>query len=42
LKAGVMLAVHANRGNDTWLEDYEPAQDRLIRAACGAMRRLLA
>jgi len=41
LKAGVMLAVHANRANDTWLEDYEPAQDRLIRAACGAMRRLL-
>jgi uridine phosphorylase len=41
LKAGVMLAVHANRGNDTWLEDYEPAQDRLIRAAVGAMRRLL-
>jgi len=41
LKAGVMLAVHANRGNDTWLEDYEPAQDRLIRAAVGAMGRLL-
>jgi uridine phosphorylase len=41
LKAGVMLAVHANRANDTWLEDYEPAQDRLIRAAVGAMRQLL-
>ena len=41
LKAGVVLAVHANRGNDTWLEDYEPAQDRLIRAAVGAMRGLV-
>ena len=41
LKAGVALAVHANRGNDTWLEDYEPAQDRLIRIACETMYNLV-
>jgi len=41
LKAGVTLAVHANRGNDTWLEDYEPAQDRLIRIACETMYSLV-
>jgi uridine phosphorylase len=34
LIAGAVLAVHANRANDTWLEDYEPAQDRMIRVAC--------
>jgi uridine phosphorylase len=37
LISGVLLTVHANRGNDTWLEDYEPAQDRMIRLACQAM-----
>ena len=37
LRAGVLLAVHANRGNDTWLEEYEPAQERMIRVACEAM-----
>jgi uridine phosphorylase len=41
LQAGVLLAVHANRGNDTWLEDYEPAQDRLLRIACQAMHSLV-
>ena len=34
MKAGVLLAVHGNRGTDTWLEAYEEAQDRLIRIAC--------
>jgi uridine phosphorylase len=37
LKAGVLLAVHGNRATDAWLEDYEGAQDRLIRVACEAM-----
>jgi uridine phosphorylase len=41
LKAGVVLAVHANRGNNTWLEDYEPAQDRLISIACETMHALV-
>jgi len=34
LVAGAVLAVHANRATDTWLEEYEPAQDRMIRVAC--------
>jgi len=37
LKSGVLLAVHGNRGNDTWLEAYEGIQDRMIRVACQAM-----
>ena len=41
LKAGVVLAVHANRANDTWLEEYEPAQERMIQVACEAMWGLL-
>jgi uridine phosphorylase len=41
LKAGVLLAVHANRGNDTWLEAYEDVQRRMILVACQAMLRIL-
>jgi uridine phosphorylase len=33
MKAGVLLAVHGNRGTDTWLEAYEETQDYLIRIA---------
>jgi len=40
MKAGVLLAVHGNRGTDTWLEAYEEAQDRLIRIACQAMLQI--
>jgi len=38
--AGAVLAVHANRANDTWLEEYEDAQDRMIRVACESLYRL--
>jgi uridine phosphorylase len=41
MKAGVLLAVHGNRGTDTWLEAYEEAQDRLIRIACESMLQIL-
>jgi len=37
LRAGVLLAVHANRASDTWLEDFEPAQMAMLRIACTAM-----
>ena len=40
MKAGVLLAVHGNRGTDTWLEAYEEAQDRLIRIACESMLQI--
>jgi uridine phosphorylase len=40
LKSGVLLAVHGNRGNNTWLEPYEDTQDRLIRVACEAMLQI--
>lgn len=35
VRAGAILAVHAHRGNNGWLEDYEETQRNLIRA--GAM-----
>jgi uridine phosphorylase len=37
LRAGVLLAVHANRASDTWLEDFEPAQMAMLRIGCTAM-----
>jgi len=40
LQCGALLTVHANRANDTWLEEYEPAQDRMIGVACEALRRI--
>jgi uridine phosphorylase len=40
MKAGVLLAIHGNRGTDTWLEAYEDAQERLIRMACEAMLQI--
>ncbi len=41
LSAGVLLAVHANRATDGWLEDYELAQKTMIRVACDALSRLV-
>ena len=41
LVAGALLAVHANRGNDTWLEDFGPVQDEMIAVACQTMRALM-
>lgn len=38
--AGSLLAVHANRADDTWLEDFEPAQDLMIDIAARALRSL--
>ncbi len=39
--AGSLLAVHANRGTDTWLENFGPAQEQMIAVACDAMRHLV-
>jgi uridine phosphorylase len=40
LAAGALLAVHANRAIDQWLEDFGPAQDAMIRVACEALSHL--
>lgn len=37
IQVGAVLAVHGNRVTDQWLEDYEPAQKRLIAVACKAL-----
>ena len=42
LAAGALLAVHANRATDQWLEDFGPAQDAMIRVACEALHDLSA
>ena len=41
LIAGAILAVHANRATDDWLEDFAPAQDRMLRLGCDALRKLV-
>jgi uridine phosphorylase len=41
LSVGAVLAVHGDRISDRWLEDYEPAQETVIRVAVEAARRLL-
>ena len=41
LIAGVLLAVHGNRATDEWLEDFEEAQDRMIRMGCQALAKLV-
>jgi uridine phosphorylase len=41
LAVGAVLAVHGDRVSDRWLEDYEPAQERLLRVALAAARTLL-
>jgi uridine phosphorylase len=37
LQAGALLAVHANRATDAWLEAFEPAQLTMLRVACQAV-----
>lgn len=37
LTAGALLAVHANRATDAWLEDFGPAQDRMLLVGCEAL-----
>lgn len=39
--AGSLLAVHANRGTDSWLEEFGPAQEAMIKVACEAIHSLL-
>ena len=41
LVAGALLAVHANRASDTWLEEFAPAQDVMVAVACQAMHALV-
>jgi dihydroorotase len=41
MMAGVVLAVHANRSTDEWLEDFGEPQDQMIRLACDALHRLV-
>ncbi len=41
LVSGVLLSVHANRATDEWLEEYDVAQDAMIRVACGALAQLV-
>jgi uridine phosphorylase len=37
LQAGALLAVHANRATDAWLEAFEPAQLTMLHVACQAL-----
>ncbi len=39
--SGVLLAVHANRITDVWLEDFASAQLRMLNVACIAVTRLI-
>jgi uridine phosphorylase len=38
--AGAVLAVHANRATDQWLEDYVETQRNVVRIGLGALSRL--
>jgi uridine phosphorylase len=38
--AGAVLAVHANRASDLWLEDYAETQRNVVRIGLGALARL--
>lgn len=40
LRAGVVLGVHINRALDRWDDAYEATQDKVIRVALEAVRRL--
>ncbi|WP_030106581.1 MULTISPECIES: nucleoside phosphorylase [Actinoalloteichus] len=40
LRVGGLLVAHASRATDSWLEDYEPAQLRMLRVAADAAARL--
>ncbi len=39
--AAALLAVHANRATDGWLEDFGPAQDTMLAVGCDALADLL-
>jgi uridine phosphorylase len=41
VRSGVLLAVHANRITDLWLEDFAPAQKEMLDVACRALVRLM-
>jgi len=41
LISGVVLAVHANRSSDEWLEEFGDAQDRMIALGCHALSTLV-
>jgi dihydroorotase len=41
LVSGVVLAVHANRSSDEWLEEFGDAQDRMIALGCDALSTLV-
>lgn len=40
IEVGAILAVHGHRGRDTWLEDYEPVQRRVVEIAARALTAL--
>lgn len=42
IAAGMVLAVHANRATDAWLDAYEPAQAQVARVALESLRLLAA
>ena len=42
LRAGALLAVHGNRATDAWMDDYETAQENLLRVAGAALSLLAA
>jgi len=41
MASGVLLAVHANRSSDEWLEEFGEAQNRMITLGCEALSRLI-
>ncbi|MDE1163347.1 MAG: nucleoside phosphorylase [Acidobacteriaceae bacterium] len=41
MHAGALLAVHANRATDGWLEDFGPAQNTMLSVGCEALVQLL-
>jgi dihydroorotase len=41
MASGVLLAVHANRSSDEWLEEFGEAQNRMITLGCDALSRLV-
>lgn len=41
MQVAALLAVHANRATDAWLEDFGPAQDRMLRVGCAALAKML-
>jgi len=41
MMAGALLAVHANRATDTWMEDFAGAQLRMLIVGCASVARLM-